>query len=63
MMPLIHQSYSPVAMPPTSNDRALEKVIVPYLAQDVSFTLNPNQPDGRPVVVACLAMAASHRTD
>ena len=39
MMPLVHQSYSPVAMPPTLNGRALEKGIVPYLAQDVSFTL------------------------
>ena len=44
MMPLIQQSYSPAAvrstLAPTLNGRALEKGIVPYLAQDVSFMLN-----------------------
>ena len=40
MMPLIHQSYSPSAIAPTLNGRAVEKGIIPYLAQDVIFTLN-----------------------
>ena len=40
MLPLIHQSYGPTVIPPTLNGRAFEKGIVPYLAQDVSFTLN-----------------------
>jgi hypothetical protein len=40
MMPLIHQSYSPSAIAPTLNGRAFEKGIIPYLAHDVSFTLN-----------------------
>ena len=40
MIPLIHQSHSPAAIPPTLNGRAFEEGIVPYLAHDVSFTLN-----------------------
>ena len=40
MMPLIHQSYSAAKITPTLNARAIDKGIVPYLAQDVSFTLN-----------------------
>jgi pimeloyl-ACP methyl ester carboxylesterase len=40
MIPLIHQSYSPAATPPTLNSRVVEKGIIPYLAQDVSLTLN-----------------------
>ncbi len=40
MMPLIHQSYSPAAIAPILKGRTFEKGIVPYLAQDVSFTLN-----------------------
>ena len=40
MMPLINQSYSPAEITPTLNARAIDKGIVPYLAQDVSFTLN-----------------------
>ena len=40
VMPLIRQSYSPAAIPPTLNGHAVEKGIVPYLAQDVTFTLN-----------------------
>ena len=40
MMPLIHQSYSPSAIAPTLNARAFENGIIPYLAQDVIFTLN-----------------------
>ena len=40
MMPLIRQSHSPAAIPATLNGRVFEKGIVPYLARDVSFTLN-----------------------
>ena len=40
MIPLIRQSHSPAAIPPTLNGRAFEQGIVPYLALDVSFTLN-----------------------
>ena len=40
MTPLIHQSYSPAGIAPTLNGRTFEKGIVPYLAQDISFTLN-----------------------
>jgi len=40
MMPLIHQSYSPAEKAPTLNGQTFEKDIVPYLAQDVTFTLN-----------------------
>jgi pimeloyl-ACP methyl ester carboxylesterase len=40
MIPSIHQSHSPAAIPPTINGRMFEKGIVPYLARDVSFTLN-----------------------
>ena len=40
MIPLIHQSYSPSGIAPTFNGRAFANGIVPYLAQDVSFTLN-----------------------
>ena len=40
MLPLIHQSYSPTAVAPTLNGRAFDNGIVPYLAQDVTFTLN-----------------------
>lgn len=38
--PLIRQSDSPVERAPTLNGRAFEDGIVPYLAQDVSFTLS-----------------------
>ena len=58
MLPLIHQSYSPVAVPPVLNGRAVEKGIVPYLAQDVSFTLNQlaalNQADPNAVLTGRL---------
>ncbi len=40
MMPLIRQSHSPSAIAPRFNGLTFEKGIVPYLAQDVSFTLN-----------------------
>ena len=40
MLPLIRQSHSPTAMAPSFNGHTFEKGIVPYLAQDVSFTLN-----------------------
>ncbi|MDQ3250654.1 MAG: carboxylic ester hydrolase, partial [Chloroflexota bacterium] len=40
MKPLIHQSYSPTEQAPTLNGRKLDKGIVPYLVQDVTFTLN-----------------------
>jgi Platelet-activating factor acetylhydrolase, isoform II len=40
MIALIHQSHSPTAIAPTFNGRVYEKGIVPYLAEDVSFTLN-----------------------
>ena len=58
MMPLIHQSYSPAAIAPTLNARAFDKGIVPYLAQDVSFTLNQlaklNQADPNAVLTGRL---------
>jgi predicted dienelactone hydrolase len=58
MMPLIHQSYSPTAIPPTLNGQRLEKGIVPYLAQDVSFTLNQltvlNQADSKALLTGRL---------
>jgi Platelet-activating factor acetylhydrolase, isoform II len=40
MRPLIHQSYQPAEEAPTWNGQAFEKGIIPYLAQDVIFTLN-----------------------
>ncbi len=40
MKTLIHQSYSPAKKAPILNGRTLEKGIIPYLAQDVTFTLN-----------------------
>lgn len=40
MSALIHQSHSPAAIPPQLNGRAFENGTIPYLAQDVSFTLN-----------------------
>ena len=40
MMPLIRQSHSPAGTSPRLGGRAFDKGIVPYLAQDVSFTLN-----------------------
>ena len=58
MMPLIHQSYSPAAIAPTLNARAFDKGIVPYLAEDVSFTLNQlaqlNQADPNAVLTGRL---------
>ena len=40
MLPLIHQSHSPARISPLLNGRAFDKGIVPFLAEDVSFTLN-----------------------
>ena len=40
MQPLIQQSLSPVANAPILNGQALENGIIPYFAQDVSFTLD-----------------------
>jgi predicted dienelactone hydrolase len=40
MLPLIRQSHSPAAIAPRFEGHTFEKGIVPYLAQDVSFTLN-----------------------
>jgi predicted dienelactone hydrolase len=40
MKPLIRQSHSPAEQAPVLNGKALEKGIVPYLAQDVAFTLD-----------------------
>jgi hypothetical protein len=40
MLALIHQSHSPARISPLLNGRAFDKGIVPYLAADVSFTLN-----------------------
>ncbi len=40
MMPLIRRSYSPAGVAPMLGGRAFDKGIIPYLAQDVSFTLN-----------------------
>ena len=40
MLPLIRQSHNPAGILPMLGGRAFDKGIVPYLAQDVSFTLN-----------------------
>ena len=40
MIPLIQQSHSPSAIAPKFNGRTFDNGIVPYLAQDVSFTLD-----------------------
>jgi pimeloyl-ACP methyl ester carboxylesterase len=40
MQPLIQQSLSPVANAPMVNGQALKQGIIPYFAQDVSFTLD-----------------------
>ena len=40
MIPLIQQSHSPTATAPTLTGRVFNNGIVPYLAQDVSFTLD-----------------------
>ena len=40
MTPLIRQSHSPAGISPMLGDRAFDKGIVPYLAEDVRFTLN-----------------------
>jgi predicted dienelactone hydrolase len=40
MQPLINQSLSPAEKAPILNGQALKNGIIPYLAQDVSFTLN-----------------------
>ena len=40
MKTLIRQSYSPAKRAPMLNGRPLEQGIIPYLAQDVPFTLN-----------------------
>lgn len=40
MMPLIRQSYSPAEKAPTLNGRTFGKGIVPFLAEDITFTLN-----------------------
>ena len=40
MRTLIHQSYAPAEQAPVLNGQTLEKGIIPYLAQDVVFTLN-----------------------
>jgi Platelet-activating factor acetylhydrolase, isoform II len=40
MTPLIRQSHSPAGISPMLGGRAFDKGIVPYLAEDVSFTLN-----------------------
>jgi hypothetical protein len=40
MQPLIQQSLSPVANAPMLNGQALKNGIIPYLGQDVSFTLD-----------------------
>ena len=40
MKPLIHHSYSPTGISPMLGGRAFDKGIVPYLAADVTFTLN-----------------------
>ncbi|MBA3869283.1 MAG: carboxylic ester hydrolase [Anaerolineae bacterium] len=40
MQPFIQQSLSPVANAPMLNGQALENGVIPYFAQDVSFTLD-----------------------
>lgn len=61
MVPLIHQSHSPVAIPPTFNGRVLENGIASYLAEDVSFTLNQlaalNQADPNAILTGRLNLA------
>jgi predicted dienelactone hydrolase len=58
MIALIHHSHSPTAIAPTLNGRVFEKGIVPYLAEDVSFTLNQlaalNQSDPNAVLTGRL---------
>lgn len=58
MIPLIDQSHSPTAIAPTFNGRVLAKGIVPYLAQDVAFTLNQlaalNQADPKAILTGRL---------
>ena len=61
MLPLIRQSHSPAAIPLTFNGRVFEKGIVPYLAHDVSFTLNQlkalNQADPNAILTGRLNLA------
>lgn len=45
MIPLIQQSHSPSAIAPKFNGRTFDSGIVPYLAQNVSFTLNRADPN------------------
>ena len=40
MQPLVHQSFSPVEPAPLLNGQAMPNGIIPYFAQDVSFTLD-----------------------
>jgi pimeloyl-ACP methyl ester carboxylesterase len=40
MKPLIHQSYAPSQRAPVLNGKVLDKGIIPYLSQDVVFTIN-----------------------
>ena len=58
MIPLIHQSHSPTAIPPTLHWHTFEEGIVPYLARDVSFTLKQldalNQADPKRVLTGRL---------
>jgi Platelet-activating factor acetylhydrolase, isoform II len=61
MIPLIRQSHSPAAIPPTLNGRAFAQGIVPYLAHDVSFTLNQlaalNEGDAHAILTGRLNLA------
>lgn len=40
MKPLIHQSYAPSKRAPVLNGKTMENGIIPYLSQDVIFTIN-----------------------
>ena len=61
MIPLIHQSHSPAATPPTFNGRVFANGIASYLAEDVSFTLNRlaalNQNDPNAILTGRLNLA------
>lgn len=56
--PLIRQSYNPAEVAPTMNGGTFENGIIPYLAQDVTFTLNQlaalNQADPNAVLTGRL---------
>lgn len=60
LVPLVHQSYSPSENVPVLNGQPLDKGIIPYLAQDVVFTLDQlaalNQADPNGILTGRLDM-------